>query len=71
MTSVGACQTTPQVVSVVPPAELLEDCVRRPVRMETNGDLVVAYAIRDQDLDICNADKAALRVWRDSVSGGD
>ena len=68
LTSVGACQTTRQVVSIVPPAELLEDCVKRAVRLETNGDLAVAYAIRDFDVDVCNADKAALRAWRDSVT---
>ena len=68
MTSVTACQTTERIVSITPPAELLEPCVKREVRMETNGDLVVAYAIRDFDLDVCNADKAALRAWRDSVA---
>ena len=44
------------------------DCVKRPVKLETNGDLPVAYLTRDQDVDICNADKAALRAWRDSVT---
>lgn len=64
-----ACQTTDrQVVSIIPEATLLEDCVKRPVRLETNGDLAVAYATRDQDVDICNADKAALRAWARTVS---
>jgi len=47
----------------MPDAALLADCVKRPVRMETNGDLAIAYKTRDQDVDICNADKAALRAF--------
>lgn len=47
----------------MPDAALLEDCDKRPVRLETNGDLAIAYKTRDQDVDICNADKAALRAF--------
>lgn len=56
-----ASRTTP--VQLVPDQELLADCPRTAVRLETNGDLAIAYRTRDQDLSRCNADKAALRAF--------
>lgn len=59
---VSACGSV-RYVTVAPEAYLLADCVKRTVTLETNGDLAVAYVTRDQDVDICNADKAALREF--------
>lgn len=64
------CATTERIVSITPPADLLADCPKRPVALETWGDLAIAYRTRDQDVDRCNADKAALRLWAKEVSGG-
>lgn len=64
------CASTERVVSITPPADLLRDCVKRPVALETWGDLAIAYRTRDQDVDTCNADKAALRLWVKEVQGG-
>lgn len=66
--ALAGCTST-SVTSIVPPAELLEDCVKREVLLRTNGDLVQAYVTRDQDLDTCNADKAGLRRWVREVQG--
>lgn len=66
----AGCAHAPTVVSITPSADLLADCPKRPVALETWGDLALAYKTRDQDFDRCNADKAALRVWAREVSGG-
>jgi hypothetical protein len=53
----------------MPDAELLRDCEKTAVRLETNGDLAVAYKTRDNDVDVCNADKAALRAFYGVTAG--
>ena len=45
------------------PYELAQDCEETPVRLETNGDIVLAYRSARSDLRACNADKAGLREW--------
>jgi len=67
MSFVGACNSI-RYVNVGPEDSLLADCVKRPVALETVGDLAVAYKTRDQDVDICNADKAALREFYASTA---
>lgn len=68
--ALAGCASTERVVSITPSADLLVDCVKRPVALETWGDLALAFKTRDQDFDRCNADKAALRVWAREASGG-
>lgn len=68
--ALAGCASTERVVSITPPADLLVDCTKRPVALETWGDLALAYKTRDQDMDTCNADKAALRRWVREVQGG-
>jgi len=51
----------------VPPVELLADCKERPVKLETNGDIIIAYQSVRGDLKRCNADKAALRAWAKEI----
>lgn len=63
----AGCSTT-RVDFALPEDYLLEDCVRTNVQpIETNAQLASAYLKRDNDLAVCNADKRALRVWRDSL----
>ncbi|WP_143277469.1 Rz1-like lysis system protein LysC [Bordetella genomosp. 9] len=54
-----ACSVAP-----LPPAEYLEDCLHaEPPQERTNGALA-DFAQRERlALDLCNADKAALRAW--------
>jgi len=66
LTSLQGCASTEYALQPFP-SELAENCVKRPVALETNGQLAIAYKTRDQDLDICNADKAALRAWLKSI----
>jgi len=47
--------------------ELLADCKERPVKLETNGDIIIAYQSVRGDLKRCNADKAALRAWAKEI----
>ena len=50
-----------------PPDELLQDCQEALRAIETNEDLAQAYLDRGAVLKLCNADKAALRKWRDEL----
>lgn len=52
-----------RLVYATPPVELLADCPKPAPVIETNGELAQAYVLRGHALDLCNADKAALRAW--------
>lgn len=55
-----ACATNPPLGF---PYVLAQDCKETPVKLETNGDIVLGYRSVRNDLKVCNADKAALRQW--------
>lgn len=62
----AGCQTLPPEVRVIReaiPVELTFDCVVPVVIAKTNADLVKVIMDLDYALDLCNIDKAALRVW--------
>lgn len=68
---VTACTTT-RVDYALPEASLLRDCIRTNVQpIETNAQLAAAYLKRDNDLAVCNADKAALRVWAETMKANE
>lgn len=48
---------------LLPPDDLLQDCVPIVVTVTTNGDLLKLIQSYRNALDLCNADKAALRAW--------
>lgn len=52
-----------RLVYATPPVELLADCPKPSPVIETNGALAQAYVLRGHAIDLCNADKAALRAW--------
>ena len=60
----GACVSTE---FILPPDNLLEDCPKAQINGETNLDLANAYNARGRNIDECNADKRALRTWRDEL----
>jgi len=67
--SLQACASKQvQTRFAIPPAVLMEDCKRTPVKLEVNGDLVLAYQVRDNDLARCTVDKQSLRAWATEVS---
>lgn len=53
--------------ATLPPAELLKDCLDKTRVITTNRELAQAYNDRGDVLALCNADKKALREWRDSL----
>lgn len=54
----------------LPPNELLKDCKDKARVIRTNEDLAEAYNDRGTILELCNADKEALRKWRDTLKEG-
>ena len=56
-----ACQTAPIVAQ--PPASLLMDCPETYLALKTNGDIAAKVLLLRKDLEQCNNDKAALRLW--------
>lgn len=64
LTLLGAGCASTSTVKQVPPPALTQDCPTPPPRpLQTNMDLL--WVIQDfrLALDLCNADKAALRAW--------
>lgn len=55
-----ACATNPPLGF---PYSLAEDCKETPVKLETNGDIVLGYRSVRNDLKVCSAEKAAIRQW--------
>lgn len=83
MTCLAACGTKPVALPVAPPAALLADCPETPTEVDravqalieqapyrevTNGDLVRKIRQLRVDLQLCNADKAALREWTSEMT---
>lgn len=67
--SLGACATAPtRTVISTPPADLVQDCPEPASDFQTNADLVTGFLDMRQALRVCNADKAALRLWISEVS---
>jgi len=62
------CATGPEFV--LPDDRLLQDCPKAGIEGNTNLDLAVGYNARGRNIDECNADKAALRAWRDALIRG-
>lgn len=60
---VGCATPVPQVVRILPPAELLQDCPVPQVQLRTNGDMANHIMDLRSALKVCNNDKAALRDW--------
>lgn len=61
------CATGPELV--LPDDALLADCPKAGIKGVTNLDLAVGFNDRGRNIDECNADKAALRAWRDALRG--
>lgn len=61
----SGCATV-QYVRELPPAELLEDCVKPAYSKATNLGLAQGIVAYDGAMDLCNLDKKALRAWADS-----
>lgn len=55
-----ACATNPPLGF---PYALARDCVETPVKLETNGDIVLGYRSVRNDLKVCSAEKQAIRQW--------
>lgn len=51
---------------MLPPPDLLQDCVAEYVEVRTNGDLLALIQSYRAALAACNSDKAALRAWSQS-----
>ncbi|QEP52873.1 putative lambda Rz1-like spanin [Burkholderia phage AMP1] len=62
-------QTQTIVQKELPPESLLADCAYAPEPSErTNAALAVYVYSARTALDVCNADKAALRAWASQAS---
>lgn len=61
--SLQGCLATLPADRLLPPVELLQDCVAVCPEIKTNAELARCALIRKQALEICNADKGALRKW--------
>lgn len=62
----GCMVTVPKAgttLKLLPPVELLQDCVVSDYRTMSNADLSNAVLVLRKDLTQCNNDKAALREW--------
>ena len=58
------CATAPPVVlKLLPPADLLQECVAPTYSVVTNADLASGILLERNALAICNIDKASLRAW--------
>lgn len=64
VTALAGCTRS---VAILPPAHLLADCTYSRTVPRTNGELLAQRNERGDALDLCNADKEALRVWRDAL----
>lgn len=60
------CQSRPEYVRELPPQELLQPCPYVAERVSTNGGLAWTILEYRKALAMCNADKAALRLWADT-----
>lgn len=59
-----ACAPVVKVERLLPPADLLADCAHADEPPErTNAGLGRWLKAEQAALDVCNADKAALRAW--------
>ncbi|WP_443193667.1 Rz1-like lysis system protein LysC [Mycetohabitans sp. B46] len=57
------------IIFLMPPYTLLEDCAHAPRPAgKAIGDLAQALIDEREQLDRCNADKAALRAWKSGVN---
>lgn len=62
MPFIAACSSNPVIIA--PPAHLLADCAHAPNPTEqSNGALAEYIQAEQKALDLCNADKAALREF--------
>ena len=61
----GCAITPPLVVKLLPPADLLQDCLAPTYTVVTNGDLATGIMLERNALALCNIDKASLRAWAD------
>lgn len=67
----SACGAQPaqpeaQIVRVTPPPELLQDCPRPPVNLDSNGDLLDSLIAAHSGIVACNL---RMRALRDYVEG--
>lgn len=56
--------TVQKVVYKLPPLYLLNDCGINHNPVSTNGELLYFAIKTNNQIVLCNADKAALRAWR-------
>ena len=56
----------PEVVRILPPAELQQDCPRPAVDMSNNGALLQSLLSCNAQIVKCNLDRAALRTWAET-----
>jgi len=66
----GCASPVPQVIRILPPAELIQDCPVPQVKLRTNGDMANHIVDLRSALKSCNNDKAALRDWAKESDGG-
>ena len=59
----GCVTAQPVVVKLLPPTDLLQDCLPPTYTVATNGDLATGILLERNALALCNIDKAALRAW--------
>lgn len=61
----GCVTAPPVVVKLLPPTDLLQDCLSPTYTVATNGDLATGILLERNALALCNIDKASLRAWAD------
>ena len=66
----GCASPSPQVIRMLPPVELIQDCSVPQMQVRTNGDMAVHIVDLRSALKSCNNDKAALRDWAKESDGG-
>lgn len=59
----GCASVPPAVVKQYPPSDLVQDCRLTPYVLSTNADLAKAIISLRGDIQLCNNDKKALRLW--------
>lgn len=59
----AGCAASPMVLKLMPPTELLQDCLAVEYTVRTNSDLAQGLLAERMALALCNNDKKELRAW--------
>lgn len=57
------CSAPLKTIRLLPPNELVQDCIAPEVVAGTNKDLANSIILLGDALELCNIDKKALRDW--------